>query len=198
MRSSFISFQQKKKNSTCRSMKTQKRRTITLKTKQRKNTTLIDRSAAGTWCQRSWSGCLKTRENPFTSFLDYAFSCLTPDTNNQMQILNLQPQPQPKNKRFSRNRKKKRVSAVIREEETQPVSSKGDIISKTHVTKLYCFLRKPTSKVIVSKCTAPSSYLLPPYHSEVLLMLTCKMSNSRKLVSIKTTNNNKQIWNERF
>jgi hypothetical protein len=40
--------------------------------------------------------------------------------------------------------------------------------------------------------------LLPPYHSEVLLMLMCKMSNSRKLVSIKTTNNNKQIWNERF
>jgi hypothetical protein len=40
--------------------------------------------------------------------------------------------------------------------------------------------------------------LLPPYQSEVLLMLMCKMSNSRKLVSIKTTNNNKQIWNERF
>jgi hypothetical protein len=29
-------------------------------------------------------------------------------------------------------------------------------------------------------------------------MLMCKMSNSRNLVSIKTTNNNKQIWNERF
>jgi hypothetical protein len=33
--------------------------------------------------------------------LDYAFSCLTPNTNNQMQILNLQPHPQPKNTSFS-------------------------------------------------------------------------------------------------
>jgi hypothetical protein len=68
-KSCFISFQQKKKNSTPRSMKTQKRKTITLKTKQRKNTTLIDRSAAGTWCQRSRSGRLKTRENPFASWI---------------------------------------------------------------------------------------------------------------------------------
>jgi len=116
-----------------------------------------------------------------------------------MQILNLQPQPQPKNTSFSAAKgKRKRVSAVTREEETQPVSSKGDIISKTDITKFYCFPGKLTSKVIVSKRTAPSSSLLPPYHSEVLLMLMCKMSNSRKLVSIKTTNNNKQIWNERF
>ncbi len=131
--------------------------------------------------------------------LDYAFSCLTPDTNNQMQILNLQPHPEPKNTSFfSCKRRKKRVSAVTREEETQPVSSKGDIISKTDETKFYCFPGRQTSKVIVSKRTAPSSSLLPPYHSEVLLMLMCKMSNSRKLISIKTTNNKKQTWNERF
>jgi hypothetical protein len=62
-------FSKKKKNSTPRSMKIQKRKTITLKTKQRKNTTLIDRSAAGTSCQRSRSGRLKMRENPFTSWI---------------------------------------------------------------------------------------------------------------------------------
>jgi len=60
------------------------------------------------------------------------------------------------------------------------------IISKTDVTKFYCFLGKLTSKVMVSKRTTPSLSLLPPYHSKVFLM--CKMANSRKLVSIKTTN----------
>ncbi len=50
-------------------MKTQKTKTITLETKQRKNNTLTDRSAAGTWCQRSRSGRLKTRENPFASWI---------------------------------------------------------------------------------------------------------------------------------
>ncbi len=65
------------------------------------------------------------------------------------------------------------------------------IISKTGVIKFYCFTGKPISKVIVSICTTPSSSLLPPYHSEVFLMLMRKMFNSRKLVSIKTTNNNK-------
>ncbi len=176
-------------------MKTQKRKTITLKTKQRKNTTLIDRSAAGTWCQRSQSSPLKTRENPFTSWPSPVWP-LTPTTKCKSSICSHSHNQ--KHKLFSRKRRKRRVSAVTREEETQPVSSKGDIISKTHVTKFNCFPGKLTSKVIVSKRTAPSSSLLPPYHSEVLLMLMCKMSNSRKLVSIKTTNNNKQIWNERF
>jgi hypothetical protein len=65
------------------------------------------------------------------------------------------------------------------------------IISKTNVTKFYCFPGKPTSKVIIFKRTTPHSSLLPPYHLEVFFMLMCKMSNSRKLVSIKTTNNKK-------
>ncbi len=48
--SCFISFQKKKKNSTPRSMK---RKIIVLKTKQRKNTTLIDKLVVEIWCQKT-------------------------------------------------------------------------------------------------------------------------------------------------
>ncbi len=167
-----------------------KRKTITHKTKQRKNTTLIDRSAARTWCQISQSGRLKTRENPFASWImPSAVWPPTPTMKCKSSICSHSHNP--KTKLFSHKRRKKRVSAVTREEETHPVSSIGDIISKADITKFYCFPGKPTSKVIVSKRTTLSSSLLPPCHSEVLLMLMCKMSNSRKLVSIKTTNSNR-------
>ncbi len=178
-------------------MKTQKKKTITLKTKQRKNTTLIDRSAAGTWCQRSRSGRLKTRENPFASWImPSPVWPPTPTTKCKSSICSHSHNP--KTQAFQPQKEIKKGFCSNKRRRTQPVSSEGDIISKTDVTKFYCFPGKLTSKVIVSKRTAPSSSLLPPYQSEVLLMLMCKMSNSRKLVSIKTTNNNKQIWNERF
>jgi hypothetical protein len=88
-------------------MKTQKRKTITLKTKQTTKHYLNRQISCWNLVPKitEWSSQNKGKS---IRLLDYAFSCLTPDTNNQMQILNLQPHPQPKNTSFSATKGEKK------------------------------------------------------------------------------------------
>ncbi len=126
-----------------------KRKTITLKTKQRKNTTLIDKSAVEIWCQRSHSGHLKTRENPFASWvMPSVVWPLTPTTKCKSSICSHTHNP--KTKVFQPQKEKKKDFCSNKRRREEDCDCIGQMHDKTTPCNLELWILQHSIRTLVT------------------------------------------------